>query len=151
MKLLNLFLLTIVLVCVSAEAQRLPDVAVPDNYRLTFTPDFDKDNFSGDETIQIRVLKPSSSLVLNALDIDFREVTIASGGAIQVAKVTTDKQKQMVTLTVPQELHAGAATIHIRYTGVLNNELRGFYLGKADGRKYAATQFESTDARRAFP
>jgi aminopeptidase N len=151
MKLLNLFLLTIALVCVSAEAQRLPDVAVPDNYRLTFAPDFDKDNFSGDETIQIRVLKPSSSLVLNALDIDFREVTIASGGEIQVAKVTTDKQKQMVTLTVPQKLHAGAATIHIRYTGVLNNELRGFYLGKAGGRKYAATQFESTDARRAFP
>ena len=57
MKLLNLFLLTIVLVGASAEAQRLPDVAVPDNYRLTFTPDFDKDNFSGDETIQIRVLK----------------------------------------------------------------------------------------------
>jgi len=146
MKLLNLFLLTIVLVCVSAEAQRLPDVAVPDNYRLTFTPDFDQDNFSGDETIQIRVLKPSSSLVLNALDIDFREATIGSGGATQVAKVTTDKQKQMVTLTVPQELPAGAATIHIRYTGVLNNELRGFYLGKADGRKYAATQFASTDA-----
>jgi len=151
MKLLNLFLLTIVLVCVSAEAQRLPDVAVPDNYRLTVTPDFDQDNFSGDETIQIRVLKTSSSLVLNALDIDFREATIGSGGATQVAKVTTDKQKQMVTLTVPQELPAGAATIHIRYTGVLNNELRGFYLGKADGRKYAATQFESTDARRAFP
>ena len=30
--------------------------------------------------------------------------------------------------------------------------MRGFYLGKDDqGRKYAATQFESTDARRAYP
>jgi hypothetical protein len=101
MKLLNLVLLTIALVCVSAEAQRLPDVAVPDNYRLTFAPDFDKDNFSGDETIQIRVLKPSSSLVVNALDIDFREVTIASGAAIQVAKVTIDKQKPVGYVNSP--------------------------------------------------
>ena len=34
----------------------------------------------------------------------------------------------------------------------MNDELRGFYLGKDEsGRKYAVTQFEATDARRAFP
>ena len=37
------------------------------------------------------------------------------------------------------------------YTGILNNELRGFYLSKTARRNYAVTQFESTDARRAFP
>jgi len=58
----------------------------------------------------------------------------------------------MVTLTVPKTLPAGAATVHMKYSGILNSEMRGFYLGKDDqGRKYAATQFESTDARRAFP
>jgi len=42
--------------------------------------------------------------------------------------------------------------VQIRYTGILNSEMRGFYMGKDDqGRKYASTQFESTDARRAFP
>ena len=46
---------------------------------------------------------------------------------------------------------AGPAAIHIRYTGVLNNNLRGFYLSRANGRRYAVTQLESTDARRAFP
>jgi aminopeptidase N/puromycin-sensitive aminopeptidase len=46
----------------------------------------------------------------------------------------------------------GPATIHITYTGILNSEMRGLYLGKDDqGRRYAASQFESTDARRAFP
>jgi aminopeptidase N len=58
----------------------------------------------------------------------------------------------MVVLAVEKPLPAGPATIHITYTGILNSEMRGFYLGKDDqGRKYAATQFEATDARRAYP
>ena len=55
-------------------AQRLPDLAEPDNYRITFAPNFDQDNFSGDETIQVRVLKPASSMVLNSLEIDRKSV-----------------------------------------------------------------------------
>jgi len=57
----------------------------------------------------------------------------------------------MATLAVEKPLTPGPAAIHISYTGVLNNQLRGLYLSKANGRKYAVTQFESTDARRAFP
>jgi aminopeptidase N/puromycin-sensitive aminopeptidase len=41
--------------------------------------------------------------------------------------------------------------LYIQYSGILNNELRGFYLSKTAKRNYAVTQFESTDARRAFP
>ena len=41
--------------------------------------------------------------------------------------------------------------MNIEYTGILNNELRGFYLSKTAKRNYAVTQFEATDARRAFP
>jgi aminopeptidase N/puromycin-sensitive aminopeptidase len=135
-----------------AAAQRLPEVAVPENYKLSLTPDLEKATFEGDETISIRVLKATSEITLNAADIDFHEVTIASGGALQKAKVTAEKDKEMVVLTVQKRLSAGPATVHITYSGILNGEMRGFYLGKDDqGRKYAATQFESTDARRAFP
>src|SRR5271166_377134 len=135
-----------------ATAQRLPETARPDNYKLTFTPDLDNAKFEGDETIAIRVLKPTSSITLNAVDIDFHDVTIASGGALQKAKVTPLKEKEVVVLTVEKPLSDGPATIHVTYSGILNNEMRGLYLGKDDqGRKYASTQFESTDARRAFP
>ena len=80
------------------------------------------------------------------------EVTIASGGTTQKATVAPDKEKEMVVLSVAKPLAAGPATIHITYTGVLNSEMRGLYLGKDDqGRRYAASQFEATDARRAFP
>jgi aminopeptidase N len=149
------FLAVITFLALSASlvvAQRLPEVARPDNYKLKFTPDIEKATFEGDETITLHVLKPTSEITLNAVDIDFHEVSITSGGATQKAKVTPEKEKEMVVLAVEKPLAAGPATVHITYTGTLNSEMRGFYLGKDDqGRKYAATQFEATDARRAFP
>jgi aminopeptidase N len=135
-----------------AAAQRLPEVAVPENYKLTFTPDLEKATIEGSETITVRVLKTTSAITLNAVDIDFHDVTISSGGVTQKATVTPEKDKEMVVLAVGKPLAAGVATIRITYSGILNDEMRGFYIGKDDqGRKYAATQFEATDARRAFP
>ena len=135
-----------------ATAQRLPELAVPESYKLTLTPNFDKDNFTGDETIRIRVLKTTSQIVLNAAEINFQDVTIASSSTRQKANIRLDKEKEMATLVVDKPLQPGTATIEARYTGILNNELRGFYLGKeGNGKKYAVTQFEATDARRAFP
>ena len=151
MKRIILTLCLLLIAAAVAGAQRLPNIASPDNYRITFTPNFDKDNFLGDETIRVRVLQPTSTITLNAVEIEFQDVTIAAAGKTQPAQVSLDKEKQMATLTVPNRLSPGPATIHVRYTGVLNDELRGLYLSKASGRKYAVTQFESTDARRAFP
>ena len=142
----------LVLACAAAVAQRLPELARPENYKLKFTPNLDAASFEGDETIAIRILKPTSKIVLNAVDIDFHEVTILSGGAQQKARVTPEKENEMVELSVERPLSEGPATVHITYSGILNSEMRGLYLGKDDqGRKYASTQFESTDARRAFP
>ena len=135
-----------------AAAQRLPEVAAPENYKLTFTPHLEKATFDGDETISLRVLKPTSEITLNAVDIDFHDVSITTGGTAQKAKITPEKDKEMVVLTVDKPLAVGSATVHITYSGILNSEMRGLYIGKDDqGRKYAASQFESTDARRAFP
>ena len=148
-----LLILTFVLLTLSwANAQRLPDLARPQNYKLTFTPDLQNAKFEGDETITVRVLKPTSEITLNAADIDFHDVTVTSGSSTQKATVRPEREKEMVVLAVEKPLPAGLATIRITYTGILNNEMRGFYLGKDDqGRKYAATQFEATDARRAYP
>src|SRR5271169_1181576 len=132
-----------------AGAQRLPQTAVPESYTLSFAPDLDKGTFAGEETIKVKLLTRSSQIVLNSADIDFQEASITSGGATQKAAVTFDKEKETATLAVEKPLVAGSATIHIKYTGILNSEMRGFYMGKDEqGRKYASTQFETTDARR---
>src|SRR5205085_9339851 len=59
--------------------------------------------------------------------------------------------RQTATFTVPRQMPKGPAQIHISYTGILNDKLRGFYLSTEKDQRIAVTQLEATDARRAFP
>ena len=131
----------------ASHAQRLPQTALPSHYSLALAPDLKAATFTGDETIDVALSAPTSTITLNAAEITFQSVS-ASG---QTAVVLLDKAKEQATFTFPQELPAGKVSLAIKYTGILNNELRGFYLSKTAKRNYAVTQFESTDARRAFP
>ncbi len=119
--------------------------------RLRFTPDLQKATFAGDVTIDVEVNQPGSSITLNAIELEFQEATITQDGKTQVAKWSFAPEKEQATLTVADGLQPGPASIHIKFTGILNDKLRGFYLANSKERNYAATQFESTDARRAFP
>ncbi|HEX4580572.1 MAG TPA: M1 family aminopeptidase [Acidobacteriaceae bacterium] len=137
-------------------AQRLPTNVRPEHYTLHLTPDLDKATFSGEETIDVTLAQPADSITLNALELQFQSVTAsrgtASGGKHELkADVSLDTAKQQATFAFPGTLPAGPVKLKIAYTGILNDKLRGFYLSKAGGRRYAVTQFESTDARRAFP
>ncbi|HWR34457.1 MAG TPA: M1 family metallopeptidase [Clostridia bacterium] len=145
-----LLTLTFALACMGF-AQRLPETASPSHYQLTFTPNFSDNTFKGEETIEVRVLKPTNAITLNAAEIAFDDVSVSQGQQVQQAKVSLDEKIEMATLTVDKPLTAGDAKINIRYTGQLNDKLRGFYLSQTAKRKYAVTQFEATDARRAFP
>jgi aminopeptidase N len=141
----------LVLIAVPASAQRLPGNVVPEHYTLWFAPDLEKETFRGRESIDVVLTEPSTTVTLHAAEINFSEVTITSGGKTQTARVTLDAARETATFTVPQPIAEGKATIQITYTGILNDKLRGFYISKANGRKYAVSQLEATDARRAFP
>ena len=134
-----------------ASAQRLPAGVTPSHYTLRFDVDLANARFDGTETIRIDVAQPTRTVVLNAAEITFREVTIDSGSTKQTATVALDEERQTATLTVPQALPKGAAQVHISYGGILNDKLRGFYLSTENDQRYAVTQLEATDARRAFP
>lgn len=131
----------------AAHAQRLPANARPDHYSLALTPDLKAATFTGTETIDVTLAAPSKTITLNALELKIDSVT--AGG--EAATVSYDPAKEQATFSFAKGLAAGHQTLAISYTGVLNDKLRGFYLSKSKARNYAVTQFESTDARRAFP
>lgn len=135
----------------SATAQRLDGNVSPTHYDLAFDVDLQRARFTGTESIRVTLARPARRIVLHALDIRFQEVTIVAGGRRQRATVSLDGPTQTATFMVPRAVPAGDAELLIRYTGILNDQLRGFYLSQANNRRYAVTQLESTDARRAFP
>jgi aminopeptidase N len=143
--------LLLVLFANTAWAQRLPSGVVPIHYDIKVAPDLAAAKFTGEETIRVRLDKPSTSIVLNAAEVTFREVRVTAGGKTQPAKVTLDAKKEQATFQVAAVIPAGEAEIAISYDGILNEDLRGLYLSKANNRRYAVTQLEATDARRMFP
>jgi aminopeptidase N len=149
---------------IAVHAQRLPKGVHPEHYALTITPDLALATFHGEETIDLVLDAPSSSITLNAAELRFQEVrarvqppvtgvdnTLTTDVGAQIAVITLDNAKEQATFTFASVLPAGKITLEIRYTGLLNDKLRGFYLSKTKARNYAVTQFEPTDARRAFP
>ncbi len=151
MKRIAVLLVWFLCAAVFAAAQRLPGNVVPEHYDLTLTPDLKKATFAGEEVIQVRVLARTDRVTLHALEIEFLEASVRQGKAIHPATVTLDAASQTATFHVPAKLKAGKASLHIRYNGILNDQLRGFYRSKGKGRNYAGSQMEATDARRAFP
>ncbi|HET8773914.1 MAG TPA: M1 family metallopeptidase [Thermoanaerobaculia bacterium] len=138
-------LVLLLLAAAPALPQQLPRAVLPTHYELTFAPDFAAERFDGEATIHLIVAEPVKEVVLNAVAIEFLEVRIGE----QTATVTTEPG--LAKLAVAEVLLPGPATIRIRYRGTLNRNLRGLYLGEANGKKYASTQMEATDAREAFP
>ena len=138
-------------VATAAPGLRLPRQVVPDHYAMTITPDLAAATFAGEETIDVRVLEPTARIVLHAAEIAFGRVTVEAGGRTQTATVTLDETPQTAALSLGQPLSPGPARLSISYTGILNGQLRGLYLSEANGRRYAVSQLEATDARRMYP
>ena len=147
----GLFLAVLICIALHARAQRLPQTVHPEHYTMTLTPNLKDATFTGSEKIDVVLDQPSDSITLNAAEIKFQSVTAKAGGKELKATVTDDAKLQQATLKFGNTLPAGQVTLAIEYSGILNGQLRGFYLSKTAKRNYAVTQFEPTDARRAFP
>jgi len=141
----------------ASDAVVLPETARPSKYRIRLQPDLTNFTFDGEQSVDIQVLEPTSSIVMNSIDLKIEKATLhAMGTTLTTRAVNFDKEAETVSLEFGETVQPGDARLEMAFTGELNDKLMGFYRSEytsQDGetRYLATTQFEPTDARRAFP
>ena len=141
----------------SADAVVLPTSVKPSKYRMTLQPDLETFTFKGEQTVDIKIVEPTARINLNAAELEITRVSLLRNGTATPAhSISLDADSETVTFDFGKTLSPGVAHLEMEFTGVLNDRLVGFYRSEyqdAEGetRYLATTQFEPTDARRAFP
>ncbi|GBP46446.1 Aminopeptidase N [Eumeta japonica] len=168
---------------------RLPGNVRPEKYYLKLTPYIFEGNFTFDGEISIVIVAEfdTKTITFHGVDLTFHSIDVTrkeTGKAIEVTNRTEDPVRQFHILRLAESLLLGERyVLNISYTGVLNDNLHGFYrssyeeknvtrgyiisehFDKLDVLRHArfnlmrtclrrwiaVTQFQATDARRAFP
>src|SRR5438128_4107890 len=128
---------------------RLSTSVRPSRYELGFALDLDGWTSRGHARVALTFDRPSRELVLHALDLIIERAAIAGGP--KMADVTYDGEAETATLRFDGEVAAGERVLELDWSGQIRESLRGLYRSTRPGERYAATQFEAADARRAFP
>ncbi len=133
---------------------RLPRHVLPDHYTLELHPDLDACTFTGTVAIDAEVVVACSRVLLNACELEVESATAVMGDLRCDLIITLDEAAEHLVLT-GVDLAPGPVRLELAFTGILNDRLRGFYRSTLvlDDTEHtiATTQFQSTDARRAFP
>ena len=130
---------------------RLPDAARPSAYRLDFTIVPDEPRFQGHAEIDVVLKTRASSLYMHGRNLKVAKAEATVGGKPVAATWTQVDPTGVVRLDFATPVPAGKTTLRFDYDGAFGGTPSGLYRLKVGGQWYSWTQFESIDARAAFP
>ena len=131
---------------------RLSKEVVPIKYDIKLHPDLENFTFGGIESITLNLLKETKEITLHSKEIDIETARLDKEFT---KKISYNQKAETVTFIFDKKIPKGRHTLTIAFQGILNDKMRGFYRSSYvyEGKVHniATTQFEATDARRAFP
>lgn len=135
---------------------RLTKAVAPERYKIFIHPDTKKSSFEGSETIVLSLKASASCLTLHAKDLIVEDVSVRHAGhTMRAIRTVYDDAREEVVFYFPKKIPKGSAELSLKFRGRLQDTMKGFYKSvyhhKGKERAIATTQFEATDARRAFP
>ena len=135
----------------AAPTLKLDDSVRPVRYAAELTLIPGEKSFRGSIDVDINLAQPASLIWLNGTQLSVEDAMLQEHG--REHRATVEKgNADFFGLRFAEEVPAGAARLHLRYSGEISEKSSaGIFEGRDGGNEYLLTQFESTDARRAFP
>ena len=133
-----------------APALRLPTDVHPRAERLSLDVDPARDSFHGVAEIDLHLDAPRSVLRLHGRDLRVTRTTVVRDGHALEARWTNGKDG-LAEVRAATPFAAGDATLHVEYDAAFMPADVGLYRVSRGADRYAFTQFEEIEARRAFP
>jgi aminopeptidase N len=126
----------------------------PINYKISIETDFENFRCVGRAEILVEAVAPANEITLNILELAVWSCKVRLETEYIDCPFFVTPQAEEMRISLPSEM-AGHISLRIDYVGHINDKMLGFYRSKysKDGetRYIAVTQFEESDARRAFP
>ncbi len=130
---------------------RLPEIVAPVSYKAELTLDPGKDTFDGKIQIKVDVKEASHIVWLDGSKLTVSSVVYKGSGQTINGTVALEGD-DFVGLKFDSPVPVGRGEIDMVYQGnVRTQDSSGVFRMLDNGNKYLYTQFESTDARDAFP
>lgn len=136
----------------------LPFSVKPSHYVVDVTAiDFAADTYHGVTTIDVTIDDATDELHLNYRDLTIDSVELQPEGqqAVVALKIEYNQPKEYFVAHFPIKFEKGKAQVTIKYQGRIQTNMAGFYklsyTDQGEVKYMYSTQFEATDARRAFP
>ncbi len=129
---------------------RLPDTLKPLAQRVELTIVPSSPSFEGTTELDVELATATDVVWLNVRALTVKTASARVGNAESSAQLFPSPER--VALRFPRAIGPGRATLRLAFSGVLSStEDAGVFHQQEGGDWYAMTQFEETDARRAFP
>lgn len=130
---------------------RLPTTVHPTHYAADLTIHPSEPTFTGKIDIDVELTEATPVVWLNALELDISQAQVTYAGQTLPAHAVRGGE-DFVGIQADAPFGPGPATLHLVYSGkVSDTETLGLFREKDLDNWYAYSQFEATDARRAFP